>query len=377
MIPHARLVLILVLLISPGAVMGQVPQPDAVPSELIEQERTDLFQKRSNLLDLAGSLEEEIQDQKMQCGHVNTKDAGRTQFCQQWLDRLRAQYSDYINKLKSYEQEVVHQKKKLACMAVPGQVRKDREEIERQMRSNEASQEELREWNKLNEKAQYDAVVAGIKFAAGEFAADAELVRGSVSKLERHAVYLAKKADQSRKLKTRMMYVSQLDATLGPLNAMQHTLMAKAAVKTGLDIEKAWGPSRDTMHHEFRVARKHNGSIREVLKDHAFKEAFTGEDIDTPGLDVLSSLVEQAGEELGKMELGLQRYEKFTGPSIRAAVFVRDSAYSALLSALSTQRVLQQSDLAGSLAKAAGVLQERYKKSIDSLHDCRKAGFAQ
>ena len=95
------------------------------------------------------------------------------------------------------------------------------------------------------------------------------------------------------------------------------------------------------------------------------------EDIDTPGLDALSSLTQQAGEELSKLELGLERYQKFTGPTIRAAVFVRDAAYSALLSGLSTVRVLQQSDVAGDLAKATAALQKQYKKSIDALHACR------
>jgi hypothetical protein len=156
---------------------------------------------------------------------------------------------------------------------------------------------------------------------------------------------------------------------------MQGNLLDKIIVKEGLEAEKAWTVARDTMRGEFRVARKQDETMREVLKDPGFKEAFVGEDVETPGLDVLSSLTEQAVEETGKFLLNAEKYEQFTGPSIRAAVFVRDAAYTALLSYFSTQHVLQQNDLAGNLARSAGVLQLKYKKSVDALADCRNAGF--
>ncbi|MBI2204702.1 MAG: hypothetical protein HYU41_12705 [Candidatus Rokubacteria bacterium] len=65
-----------------------------------------------------------------------------------------------------------------------------------------------------------------------------------------------------------------------------------------------------------------------------------------------------------------------TGPAIRAAVFVRDASYAATLSALSTARVLQQSDVAGDLARASGALQKQYQTTVDALRACRQAGAA-
>jgi hypothetical protein len=111
--------------------------------------------------------------------------------------------------------------------------------------------------------------------------------------------------------------------------------------------------------------------MKEVLQEQSFKQAFTGDDIAAPDLDVLSTLAQQAGEDWSRMEFGIEEYERLTGPSIRAAVFVRDSAYAALLSGLSTQRVLQDSALAGELARASKTLGERYKDDIDALRSCQ------
>jgi hypothetical protein len=172
-----------------------------------------------------------------------------------------------------------------------------------------------------------------------------------------------------------MKYAAQLEATLADLEPKQLGLMAQEIVKAGLTADKTWNLVRNTIHHEAGVARNRNAAVREMLRDPEFKEAFAGGDLDTPGLDVLASLTQTAGEELGKLELGLERYGKFTGPAIRAAVFVRDASYSALLSGLSTQRVLQQNDLAGDLARATASLQAQYKRSIDAVRACRQAGL--
>lgn len=104
--PRALLILILALVSSPSAVMGQVPLPVPVPSGLLEQERTDLFHQRSSLLDLVHNLEQEIQSQKGQCLHVDEEDSNRIKFCQKWRDTLNVKYSNYVNQLKFYKNEV-------------------------------------------------------------------------------------------------------------------------------------------------------------------------------------------------------------------------------------------------------------------------------
>lgn len=171
-----------------------------------------------------------------------------------------------------------------------------------------------------------------------------------------------------------MKYLAQLDTALDHLKPLKGALLEKTIVQAGLDADKTWDVARDTMQHEFRVAAKHNQDVRALLKNPKFREAFTGDDIDAPGLEVMTVLAEQAGEDAGKFLLGMGKYDRFTGPTVRAVTFVRDVAYSTTLSYLSTQRVLQQSELAGALVKSAGVLQQRYKESVDALRACRAAG---
>jgi len=106
-LPLVVLVLTLGFLILPNTSIGQVSQPIPVPSGLSGQEQTDLLEQRSHLVDLARSLDQEIQSQTSQCESVNTKDFGRVQFCQQWHDKLNVKYRNYLNNLKFYRKAVV------------------------------------------------------------------------------------------------------------------------------------------------------------------------------------------------------------------------------------------------------------------------------
>ena len=87
--------------------------------------------------------------------------------------------------------------------------------------------------------------------------------------------------------------------------------------------------------------------------------------------------VDQAIEDAGKFLATAEEYDRLVGPTIRAGVFVRDVFYSDWLSAVSTARVVQASDLAGSFAKSSAVLQGQYKKSVDAVAACRQNGYVE
>jgi len=368
--PSRRAAAILVVVL-PCTLFAQIPDIAEVPDDLPRPVRGPLVQTRTSLLHWKSALQADVANFNAECVNV----AGHAaQSCRTKQDELQDKIASYSAAVKKFNDEVAAAI--AACTLAAQQAQADRQEIERQMRTNEMSQEELGEWNKLNAKAQIDALVDGVKFVFGEFVADIDPVRGSVSRLERRAADLTQKATQSKKYGTRLKYLSQLNAVLDQLEPMQGNLLDKTLVKTGLDTEAVWNLARNTMKHEFRVARNQNQQMREVLSDPGFKEAFTGEDAETPGLDVFSGLVDEAVEEEAKFLVGLDKYERFTGPTIRAAVFVRDASYDALVSFLSTERVLQQSELAGALAKSAGALQKKYKKSVDALQACRAEGLA-
>jgi hypothetical protein len=382
----SQFVLVLIALsLNPLSTRAQLPIPDEVPNDLPSSQRQELVKKGTELLRERQNLLERVRRHNQKCGSV-PKGTEVAQECAAARQELLAEVAAYRKSVEDLKQSFSAKQASEtgadlarlgSCAMITHQVQMDREEIERQLRTNVLSQQELKDWNKLNAQAQTDAVMAGAKFIMGEFVADIDPVRRSVSSLERRAAELAQKAANSKQSTTRMKYLAQLSAALDHLEPMQGNLIDKIIVQTGDDAEKAWDLARNTMLHEFRVAKKHNEEIRETLQDPEFKEAFTGDDIDTPGLDVLTVLTEQAGEETGKFLLGLNKYERFTGPTIRAAVFVRDASYNALLSYFSTQRVIEQSDLAGDLAKSAGILQQRYKNSVDAVTACRQHGSSQ
>jgi hypothetical protein len=374
----SRIALAAILIALSGAAFPQGAQPDLVPDDLFAQDRKDLESRRSLLLQQREALLAKIQSHNGKCGKV-PEDSPLVAECGSDHAALIAEIKGYQDAVAEFnrlvnERVARSRDKREQCAAVVRQAAMDRAQIEKQRQTTEASQEELAEWKQLNQQAQWDAVAAGVKFTLGEYGAGIETARGTVSRVDREAMALVTKANAARKHANRMQYIGRLQSTLEKLALAHRGLAARTAVQVGLDAEKAWSVARDTMHHEFRVASKHDEAMQAVLRDPGFREAFTGDDVGTPGLDVLATLAETAGEELGKLALDIKRYEKFTGPTIRAAVFVRDSAYSALLSGLSTQRVLQQSDLAGDLARATAALQKRYQKSIDAVRACRQAG---
>lgn len=137
------------------------------------------------------------------------------------------------------------------------------------------------------------------------------------------------------------------------------------------DADQAWGVTRNTMKDEFRVAAKHNEAMQEVLKDPGFRDAFTGNPGEEPAQEILSALADKAVDDAVKAMSTVEIYSKFTGPTVRAAVFLREATYNAMKSILSTTHVLAENDAAGKLLKVSGALEKRYKDTIDSLRSCR------
>ena len=366
-------------LIAP-AMRAQVGLPSDLSGTLSTQDRQEAEQRRAVLIARGDGLRQKLAAFKQQCGHIAEDNSSVIAQCRSSQPVLIAEIGQYNKDVDDFNQMVARmasagKEKSVECAGAAEQARKDREAVQRQIQSNDLNQQELEEWNSLNAKAQKAAVVSSIKYFVGEFVNNIDPVRSSVSKLERNAVDLAKKSVKSSRLATRTKYAAQLEAVLETLKPMQVNLNAKLVGQAGLDAVKTWELSRDTMQHEFRVARKQNENIREMLLDPEFKKAFAGSDTDTPGENVIYSLADQAAEETGKFLSTLEEYDRLVGPTIRAGVFVRDLVYSDLLSYYSTKRVLQASDLAGNFAKSSEALQKRYQKSVDMVHSCHQNGY--
>ncbi len=257
------------------------------------------------------------------------------------------------------------------CAAARERAEKVRAAVERIRQTAERNQEELADWAKMNDEAQKAALAAALRFAMASYAADLDKAQQAARKAEGHASELIKKYRNSRKQATRLKYLAQLRNAIAEATPVRATLISKQAIDAAKNADDAWTVARNTMKHEFRVAANHDGNIREILQDPAFREAFTGDPAEEPGMEVLSSLWDQAVEDGVEVLSSATRYEALAGSAVRAGIFVRDEAYAALESLLSTQRVVQDATAAGDLAKAAGVLQKQYKTAIDNLRECR------
>jgi len=257
------------------------------------------------------------------------------------------------------------------CDAVRQQVATDRAEIDKLQSINESNQEELSSWTSMGMSAKKDFLWSAFEFVAGEYAADAEQAAESVSKLKKQAAYLNKKMIKASKQKTRLKYFMELEQAEAALTPKRAVFISKKVVETAANADQAWHVARPEMENEFRVAAKHNAAIWEQLQDPKFRDAFTGDPNDAPAEEVLGSLADQAVDDTAKALVTAERYAKLAGPTVRVGIFVRDAAYEALKVVLSDERVSQQADVAGQLARAASVMQERYKKSIDALRKCQ------
>jgi len=140
------LVIIAALIALPCITNGQVPQPVDVPSELSEQERSALHQQRTNMLGQRGMLEQEIQEQRSQCGNVNVEDKEKMAFCSEWRARLGEKYTNYMNASNSFKQSVIG---KMEALIVDLKERIERDKMATRKLGIERRAEDFEEWEKL------------------------------------------------------------------------------------------------------------------------------------------------------------------------------------------------------------------------------------
>jgi hypothetical protein len=353
-----------------GIVSGNAGLPS---KEDLDQRYSGLMERFHKWKVRADAFNQKYGDHEFDADSQEAKDGVAEQA---WLTQESRNYQDVVKAFNSQVESAkagcqAKEQRNGNCEAAKRQADLDRRTIEKQLATNEMNQEERAEWEKLSGEAQKQAVLASLSFVVGSYAEDLEPVRDSVSELEKQAAFLAKKAEQSRKFSTRMKYVAQFQASMDELKPMTGKLVAKELAEKASDAEEVWYLARNTLQDQFRVAEKRDRGIRDALKDPGFKEAFSGDDLDTPGLDALSILAEKTLEETGNFAFKLTKYQHYAGPAVNAAVFVRDAWYSAFLSAASAERVLQQNDVAADFARSSAVLQQQYKRSIDAVRACR------
>lgn len=264
--------------------------------------------------------------------------------------------------------------RELVCDAVRARADRTRKAIERSRNDIAASQRELDFWTRMNGEAQKGALLAGTKFLLGQYAANTASSAAKLEKLRREADRLSKKYGQSRKGGVRTMYMRQLRDTVAKMSAPTRDLVARVGVNRALTAEEQWSVIRNTLKTEFNAASQRDAEVIKLIQSSQFKAAFQGDGIETAEWDLLASLAEDAARSVGEHLLNVEQYAASVAPAVRAFDFARDATYNGLLSALSTQRVLQQADLAGDLARASAILQERYEDDVLDAAACAAVG---
>lgn len=250
------------------------------------------------------------------------------------------------------------------CEVATARAARTRAAIEGLRRELATNRSELDYWGKLNAEAQLGAVEAAAKFWLGQYAANQLSQRQTLEKLTKKAERLAMKAGNAKKAEMIRKYEGELMAVVRKMGPPNMDLLLRGTTKAALDAEQKWQVIRDTFRLEMNTARKNDGELKAILEQPAFRDLFKSSELDSPEHDLKANIAEDLISEVAKHALSLESYEKSFAPHVRAAVFVRDSGYNALLSLLSTQRVLQQADVASSLAKASGVLQEQNEEDV-------------
>ena len=266
----------------------------------------------------------------------------------------------------------VHPEPLTGCAAVREIAERDRQRVEELRRTGERNQEELEEWKRLNGDAQKEALLSAVRFVAGSYAAKLEESNAAIARLEEKASADIKRLGISARSKQQRKLLAKLHDIARKLASAQIDAAQKKVVKTGLEADQAWVLARETMHVEFQRAITSNPALEELKDSSDFQSAFIGDEVDSAGSNVLGALAEEAIQSLARTGLVAQMTVELTGKTVRAAAFFRDSAYNALLSQLSTDRVEQDSAVAGQLAIAARSLQQRYRIDVDRLRECRK-----
>lgn len=265
--------------------------------------------------------------------------------------------------------------RKALCEVAQTRAARTRAAIEALRRELATNRSELDYWGKLNADAQKGAIEAAAKYFLGEYAANQLTQTKSLNRLVREAERLSGKAGNARKAEMQAMYLRQLHQVVTRMAKPTSDLLLRGAAQKTLDAESRWSVVRDTLRVEMNYARKNDEELKQLLESPGFRDAFKSSELDSPGHDLAGSVVEDALSEVGKRLLTLEAFQANVAPQVRAAVFVRDLGYNVLLSQLSTNRVVQQSDVAGQLAKASGVLQGQYQDDILDSVACAGAGL--
>src|SRR5882762_4659243 len=149
---------LLALHLAAPTIQAQVGQPSELSQALSRQDRHEAEGQRSALIERGDALRRDLSAFKQQCNHVADDNSSLVAQCQSSQAALVAKIRQYNQDVEDFNQMVARmasawKDKSAECSDVEERARRGREAVERQIRSSELNQQELKEWSSLNSKA--------------------------------------------------------------------------------------------------------------------------------------------------------------------------------------------------------------------------------
>lgn len=262
------------------------------------------------------------------------------------------------------------------CAGIPAQLASDRRAVETQGQANKTSVAELEAWTRRNEKAAVDMAKDITKAIAGQ------LIANKMAAVTEKIKELQKQSDSLRgagKNAATKHAASRLYGKMGPLakkiNASQDKLNELKNIETlNKDSEKIWTLSRNTISVVLRELVQHNEEVRMAVEDPELQKIM-GDDLDTPGLDVMQALLRAATNDVLNFAFSATQYAPLVGTTMRLGQAAIDLTFHSTVWYQSFQRIQQQAALGESNAAAALALQEQYEKTFKAQAACRRLKF--
>ncbi len=261
-------------------------------------------------------------------------------------------------------------KPRLSCAVARERVAADLEQIGKQRELAAENQAQLAEWNGMGKEGRNNLVKASLVLVAGTYAANVDEVGKDMATVQQDADALAARVGTVKFNPDRYADLQQLKAVTAELKPLKLSYYTKTAAGAAVDAQTSWEMSKNAMHDTFSGALAVNTQLSAQLTDPNVREALLGPPDDNPLRLHLMDALNQAVDVTAKAVPFLKQYEDVTGPTIRITDFVIDASLADLQIWFSANGAAQGDDTAGALARAAGVMQAKYRQDVDSRKTC-------
>jgi hypothetical protein len=261
---------------------------------------------------------------------------------------------------------------RLSCTVAQARIAGDLQQIAQQQKLAAENQVQLAEWSSLGNEGKWDLLKASGKLILGTYAANLEQVQGKMDKIqEAIKTYDSRLSSLSKvNVQNQVATLNALAKETAELRAIRVPFVLKSAADATLNADTAWDVSKNAMHDGFRTAAAADQELADKLNDPSVRDTLLGPPDSDPQQELMNTVLSEGSQEVAKSELGAEEYESFSGPTVRVASFILDASLADLKIYLSAQGAEQGDANAGALARAAGMMQTKYRQDYEARKTC-------